>query len=87
MHEFQSDLDGVTESLADTKEKLVHAENEFKSFKSQKCRTRVEQIKEDIRRLQAELPYEEMVAEVKHLKQHKARLTRLLRQEQTFSTH
>lgn len=85
MNEFQSELDGVMECLVDAKANLVQAENEFKAFKSRNCRTRVDQIEEDIRRLQAELPYQKVLAEVKFLKQRKARLTRFLRQEQKFS--
>lgn len=87
MNEFQTELDSVNQSLTEAKANLVQTENEFKAFKSRNCRTRVDQIEEDIRRLQAELPYQKVLAEVKFLKQRKMRLVRLLRQEQKFSTH
>lgn len=86
LNEFQTNLDAVKNQLVDAKEKLAIEEKRFKEFKSKNCRTRVDQIEEDIRRLQAELPYQKMLADVKHLRQMKMRYARLLRREQKFST-
>jgi hypothetical protein len=87
LDEFKLSLNSVSDSLVLAKKRLAEEDKQFKSFKSRQCRTRVEQIEEDIRRLQMELPYQKLVDEVKYLKKSKARYAKLIRLEQKFSTH
>lgn len=90
MHEemlagLESDFEQTRAALVDAKEKLAVEERRFKDFKSQTCKTRVQQIEEDIRRLQLELPYQKAVENVKYLTRQRNRLAKFIRLEKQFN--